>query len=617
MCGIAGIFTQGTFSAKELGEICLQFSRELRHRGPDDEGFVLFDTNGNAEIFGGNDTNKALQLPHISTASGTYKGALVHRRLSIISPGPEGHQPMQTANGKLWITYNGETFNYKALDAKYGIQNESNNDAETVLKLMAGSVNTAHQDLDGFHAFAVYNTESKQLHLYRDKTGVKPLYFSKYRGCFAFASETKALRKWAGFRAVNREAVFHMLAEGIQVPGLELIEGIQEISYDLECQTESLLYTTKFDDTDFVTPQIPLEEAVTQAVESRLMSDVPLGFAVSGGLDSAIIIGAARKKLGPDADLKLFSVVSDDAQSNESFWQEKVATFNRADWHKTSTEDFTAELLPKVVAATDIPAVAWNNIAQFELARTAREGGVTVFLNGQGADEIFGGYPDYVVRYFLSHPFYFLGKNMPLTSAQITREGLKLLAKRSLPNGFLHQQFQRKMNGWLGTDIKQQTPFLWQFNSLTAEQKMVVDYSHQKLRQMLRWEDLNGMAHHLESRNPFADNAILASWLKVSMKEKMGNGYTKGILRDAVKNIVPTEVLWRKDKKGFTVPDARLTWKFHKQWKDAFMSVALDGFSPASKREAAWKDLREDDTKSLQWVFRLSALAYYLENLKD
>jgi asparagine synthase (glutamine-hydrolysing) len=616
MCGIAGIWSAKGFSGKELAEICLGFSKELSHRGPDDEGFVLFTETGKAEVYGGIDSHPALQLPHISAADGKYIGALVHRRLSIISPGKEGHQPMHTDDNKHWIVYNGETFNYKELDVRYRIKNQSNNDAETVLKLCANVHTNGHGELDGFHAFAIYNTESKKLKLFRDRTGVNPLYFAQHKGYFAFASETKALRKWAGIKNVNSEAVFRFLTEGMQIPALEMVEGITEIPYELEWNFSDTKTTLQYVQEDLHQPDISLEKAVSHAVESRLMADVPLGFAVSGGLDSAIIIGAARKELGPDADLKLFSIVSDDAQSDESLWQEKVAVFNHAEWHKTNTADFTADLLQTVTAATDMPSVAWNNIAQFELARSAKAGGITVFLNGQGADEIFGGYPDYLFRYFLKYPWRKCGNNLPLSGNEIRLGSLKLLMKRVMPAFLRKAQFLRLQEGWISPELEIYDPFEWKLSKFNAEEKMYLDYTHQRLRQMLRWEDLNGMAHQLESRNPFADNAVLASWLNVSMEKKMTNGFTKGILRDAVNGIVPEDVRWRVDKKGFSVPDASLTWKHHMAWQEAFMSRDLDVYSPFEKREAAWKNMKQGDEKTLRWFFRLTSLSYYLENLK-
>jgi asparagine synthetase B (glutamine-hydrolysing) len=145
---------------------------------------------------------------------------------------------------------------------------------------------------------------------------------------------------------------------------------------------------------------------------------------------------------------------------------------------------------------------------------------------------------------------------------------------------------------------------------------MQENYYGQRLRQMLRWEDLNGMAHQLESRNPFADSALIAQWLNVPLKEKITT-YTKEILRHAMDDYLPLEVAMRTDKKGFSVPDAKLTWKHRESWKDAFFNSDLNAFSPIKKREYVWKNVGPMDEKDLGWIFRLSALSYYLENLKS
>jgi asparagine synthetase B (glutamine-hydrolysing) len=142
------------------------------------------------------------------------------------------------------------------------------------------------------------------------------------------------------------------------------------------------------------------------------------------------------------------------------------------------------------------------------------------------------------------------------------------------------------------------------------------DYFKQKLQQMLRWEDSNGMAHSIESRNPFADDMKLAQWLMISMRKKTANGYAKGLLRKAVADIVPQEVLWRVDKKGFTVPDSRLTWRCREAWKDHFLSKELEPWSPQNFREQVFLSMKQDDHKTLQWFFRLTSLSVYLQHLK-
>lgn len=322
--------------------------------------------------------------------------------------------------------------------------------------------------------------------------------------------------------------------------------------------------------------------------------------------------------MGGDADLRLFSITSS-GYENEQEWQREVAEFNHALWYHRNIEESGGKLLPRVVQHCGIPAVAWNNLAQFELAGLAAENGVTVFLNGQGADEIFGGYPDYLQRDWWSlamHLFKFRN-NLPLSYGEIVNGWLKFQFKKGIPENFLKQWYWRSQAGWLSEEMCEFSPYLWKYSHLSADEKMQQDYFGQKLSQMLRWEDLNGMAHSLESRNPFADDQTLAAWLKVPFGEKIKNGFTKGVLRDAAADLVPEKVRWRRDKKGFSVPDSRLTWQAREDWKAAFLSSALDPYSPRAKREKMYQRLHPEDHETLRWYFRLSSLAYFMENLQN
>lgn len=618
MCGIAGVWYKQAVTGKEISSVCLGLSRGLQHRGPDDEGFVLFTRAGDTEIYRGNDSNPGVDLPHISTAEGEYVGAMVHRRLAIITPGIKGHQPMHSEDKRYWITYNGETFNYKDLDLKYGFKNRSENDAETALNLIATQEYKTFTELDGFHAFGVFDTKNGILELYRDPTGVKPLYYVQNDNFFAFCSETKPLRLLANLIQVNHSAVYHFLAEGIFVPGEEFIDGINAVSHKLIFDCKKFVVQNFRFPLELQKPKADLTDTVLQSVKSRLMSDMPLGFAVSGGLDSAIVLGAARKLLGKDAELQVFSVVSQ-GDDDESRWQKKVVEYNGAQWHSTDIENAGPGLLSDVIAKVDMPAMAWNNLAHFQLARLVSSTNIKVFFNGQGADEIFGGYPDYLQRDFLRNAPFLLknASTLPLTAAEMAKGWLKLKAKNHLPLFLLNSMDKSHAADWLGEELSAQKPYLWKQAGLGASEKMLHDYSVQKLQQMLRWEDANGMANSLESRNPFADDMQLANWLLVPFRKKIENGYTKGVLRNAVQDFVPKDVLWRVDKKGFSVPEAKLTWRCKEAWKEVFLSENLEPFSPIFKREKAYAALDVNDVTGLQWYFRLTSLSQYLEHIKS
>lgn len=347
----------------------------------------------------------------------------------------------------------------------------------------------------------------------------------------------------------------------------------------------------------------------------RLVSDVPLGFAVSGGLDSAAIIGVVRK-LKPDAELSAFSIVSNNPDKDERLWQQKVIEFNRAHGHSSNISEASATLLQTVIKSTDLPAVAWNNLAHFELCRMVKAAGVTVLFNGQGADEIFGGYPDYLMRSYGRYlRFANKSRSWPISNREIISGWRKLKLQSWLPDFVNAYGFKRKFQHLLHEDFNGHTSLLMAKSHLSAEEKMWDDYYGMKLGQMLLWEDRNGMAHSIESRNPFADDKNLASFLNIPFKKKISNGFTKGILREALVHDVPQEVLWRIDKKGFSTPDGDLTRKFILDWKEMFFSSRLNDFSPLQKRELFWKKADNFSEKELENYFRLVSFSCFLEEI--
>jgi asparagine synthase (glutamine-hydrolysing) len=444
------------------------------------------------------------------------------------------------------------------------------------------------------------------------------LYYLQDADRFVFASETKSLRKYATLKEINSRAVFHFLTEGIQLPGMELLKGIQEIQSHLVVDLNSMLCSEHKFEAKEEPPTEELSRVLEQVVESRLLSDVPLGFALSGGLDSAIVAGIARKKIKEATNLKLFSVVSEDSEADESYWQGLLAKEWQGQWFSVNTNTFSSDDLEKIIRATDMPPVAWNNIAQFELAALVKQHGVTVFLNGQGADEIFGGYPDYWIRFFRKHPVkIFSGWQLSMGKTELISAALKSSLKSLAGKSIRNRQFIKMQDGWLGEALWDNESWQWNRSHLNAEAAMREDFYGQRLRQMLRWEDLNGMANQLESRNPFADSQLLAKWLQIPLENKLTHGYGKGILRDAVVSVVPEDVRLRIDKKGFSVPDEKLTLKHMRQWKDAYFSDELNIYSPLKKREQIWKNNSLHQGNNLKWIFRLASLSYFLEQIKS
>jgi asparagine synthase (glutamine-hydrolysing) len=368
---------------------------------------------------------------------------------------------------------------------------------------------------------------------------------------------------------------------------------------------------------------ISLREMLLESMKKRLRSNVRLGFAVSGGIDSAVLVGIVRHLLGKDAELDLFSVASNNLAGNESDWQKMVVAKNGGNHHNIWVETFDADLLPTMISHTHRAPVAWNNLAHFALCKRVRQTGVTVLFNGQGADELFGGYPDYFIQTLFSERKQ-LGKFQKKWPIEY-KEALRFFLKRKLRNALSDsQKFKIEKSVWGNklTESMLQDPILSLHPKISGvEEMMLGDYYgslqgtqfYGKLHQMLAWEDRNGMAFQLESRNPFADDLHIPQKYLGNFKlhELMEGGLTKGILRNAFQDLLPTELFARTDKKGFSVPETWLTQKHGQAWKDAIMYEGLDVFIKRDYRNKLLQNFTVLNHKDLQHYFRIASLGYF------
>ena len=594
MCGIGGWVDFGGRSAAEMKAVGKSLIAGLKHRGPDGHGI---------ELFGGKEQGIAM---------------FMHRRLSILGLGDQGKQPMCSHDGRYWITFNGEIYNYLELASEFGLTTASGTDTEVLLQLWALKGAEAIALLDGFFAFAIWDSELKELTLARDKAGVKPLYYYLDRDgsedeyivkSLWFGSEDFALK--LALEAVGVEITLNLnalkshLDKGASDRNL-LFNGILELGMG-SCLTFSCLGMDanlnpisdwgrvdvrpwhqgeylRLDDGLGWQQHLGLkEEPKTHAellrsqlmmgMKKRLRSDVPIGFAVSGGIDSAALVGMAREIMGKEAHLHVFSVIAPGMDGDESEYQKAVVEHVGGIWHTVDVRKLEGKYLEKYIKATHRPPVAWNNLAHFALCESVKAAGVTVLFNGQGADELFGGYPHYYKAAFWNekNTLWPVRKKWPIDF---------VLAGK--------QWFKGVLGSWAGR------PF-----ETCVDVLMRKDYYGERLTQLLRFEDRNGMACGIESRNPFADNyrmadAWLGAWgddtwsLEGSLSSKLVDGYSKGYLRKAMDvGLVPQKVLWRVDKKGFSVPKNELTARGLVVWQAWILSDRLDGLVARGRRVLA------------------------------
>ncbi len=594
MCGITGQF----FSSVRP-EQALRFAAAtdaLRHRGPDDEGFVWLPVGGSASPWGGSETPAELRLPDIREAAGQFQGRgllLGHRRLSILDLSVAGHQPMQTDGGKLWVVFNGEVYNYRELRAELASTGRfhTESDTEVVLRAYQTWGKSAFRRFIGMFAIAIAdfrNPESPELVLARDPLGIKPLYHANLGGGMAFASEIKALLALGASRMACPERLQDYLAGGFtdhgsrtffaeifQLPPGHLLtvslsgrqQGVTSEAFWTMPQGEERKIT-------FQDAAAELRERFLDSIRLHLRSDVPVGAALSGGIDSSAIVCAMRE-VAPSADLRTFSYVADDPQLSEERWVDVV--IQKARTAKFRTQPMPEDLvrsLDGLVATQDEPFDSTSIFAQSSVFKLARENGIKVMLDGQGADELFAGYGGFAIRrtqeLLARRQFGAAAKFIFGAKHAVGGHGLWMI--RSILQAQLPASWRQKLqrvgryadaqkalrSDWFRSHgVEPFLPPVYRGRTAVGDQlrEMVTDFSLPKL---LRYEDRNSMAHSVESRVPFLTVPFVEFALSLpSAFAISGDGTSKSVLRVALRSLVPDEILERRDKVGFAAPEAR------------------------------------------------------------
>ena len=387
MCGIAGIAGSGTRATLE------RMSAVIAHRGPDDAGIEWFD---------GHDVG------------------LAHRRLSILDLSAAGHQPMVGESGTRWLSFNGEIFNFLELRAELealGHRFRSRTDSEVILAAFEQWGPQCVRRFNGMFAFAIYDTESRELFLARDHLGVKPLYYVRRGGMLAFASEAKALFEIDGIeRRPDRDAILSTLML-LWVPepktGFEGIMKLEAGHYAI-WRDGDLRMTQYWDvpvgeshrersEDEYVEE---LREILERSVRRQMISDVPVGALLSGGLDSSLVVALMRSISGGDIDTYTIAFTDEDkrmeAMPDDARYARIVAEHVGSRHHEIVVRPDIDELLPRILWHLDDPIADGAAINTYLISRGARESGTTVLLSGMGADEIFGGYRKHLATMLIS-----------------------------------------------------------------------------------------------------------------------------------------------------------------------------------------------------------------------
>jgi len=576
MCGIAGVVALDHSMVNE-GRV-KTMTDSLVHRGPDGEGVWI---SKNARV------------------------GLGHRRLSIIDLSTAGHQPMSYADGRYTISFNGEIYNYLEIKAsllKKGYQFKSESDTEVILALYHNKRESCLGDLDGMFSFVIYDAEEETLFCARDRFGEKPFFYSWKSGeFFLFASEMKALWAVGIDKKVDNGMLFNYLSYGFLENSNDKTQTFYENIVRLEnahyliLDTKTLsLKKVKYWDIDpakidgAITEKdaaIRFQELFYDSVNKRLRSDVPVGSSLSGGLDSSLVVCVINELIkGKYVRQKTFSARFPGYKLDEGYFMEKVVKSTNAEAFYTFPNELSLlEKIDKVAYHQEEPFGSASILVQYDVMKLAKDNGVIVLLDGQGADEILAGYHYYYNSYFnelksKDKKKYrdAISKYQGLHADNDINAKVNFGSKRALKKMFpglvnpyfsLRNRIDQMLNGTFDKNFYHEFSSLSQLgngfdlhSSKTLNQALYYSTFTKGLSELLRYSDRNSMAHSREVRLPFLSHHLVEFLFTLPAEMKIGEGWTKYIMRVAFDDILPNEITWRKDKIGYEPPQ--------KSWMD-------------------------------------------------
>ena len=576
MCGIAGYFGSGN------QEILAKMTNALRHRGPDDEGFYLDGPIG-----------------------------LGHRRLAIIDLSPAGHQPMTNDSQDIWLVFNGEIYNFQELRLELvnqGYKFRGNSDTEVIINLYAAIGVEAFKKLNGMFAIALYDARQDKLILARDRLGKKPLYWGIFGTTLIFGSELKALLQHPDCRReINLESLNkYLLYEYVPTPhsifkGIYKLEPGHYLSYD-----GGTIIKKKFWDISFelriTNYELRIEEVINEldkrlneAVRTRLVSDVPLGIFLSGGIDSSTIAYYAQQN--SVKPIKTFSIGFKEDSFDESKYARLAAKhLGTEHYEKILSAKDSLDLIPRIADLLDEPLGDASILPTYLLSEFTKER-VTVALGGDGGDELFCGYDTFPAEKFAA-----IYEKIPIFIRQKIIEAIALNWPVSFKNisfdfklkkfiaGGGEKNILRRHASWLGSFSREQraqlfAPEVWRELQAVNEYEELDAYEA-NVRQQPDWNkliyaylrtylmddilvkvDRASMGNALEARAPFLDFQVVDLVNSLPLNLKIRGLTTKFILKKLMQDKLPPQIV-RRPKKGFGIPLA--------QWLTADLRPLLD-----------------------------------------
>jgi len=545
MCGIAG-FLSPTYKKENLH--CI--TRSIQHRGPDAEGFYF---DGNSGI------------------------GLGHRRLSILDLSEAANQPFYSKDGRYIMIFNGEVYNFREVAAKYNITPVTTSDSEIIVEAFAKKGIDCVNDFNGMFAIAIWDKQEEKLYLIRDRIGIKPLYYYHDGNEFVFASELKALFLLPLEKKINRNSIADFLYLGY-IPGehtiYEKFRKIPPASYAIVSKSGLSVYPY-WKPEEKLRPEVVKDEIIAKSelksllessVKYCMISDVPLGVFLSGGIDSSTVAAIAQAQ--SSKPVKTFSIGFRETKYNESVFAGNVARHIGSDHHEfTVTEQDAMHLVDKLTDIYDEPYADSSAIPTYMVSQLARKH-VTVALSGDGGDELFMGYSAYTWAQRLDNPLVEqlrnpIAKTLHLFGNNRIKRGSKVFnyptAARKKSHIFSQEQYyfaEREINELLiqPASITIEEELQQTYRKLTSvEEQSFFDLNNYLPEELLVKTDRASMQHALEVRVPLLDYRLVEFAVNLSQQLKIKNNIAKYLLKQVLYDYVPAS-LFDRPKWGFAVP---------------------------------------------------------------
>ena len=569
MCGIAG-FISSVWGSEDL----VKMTRRLKHRGPDAEGFY---NNREQNIF------------------------LGHRRLSILDLSEAANQPFYSKDKRYVMVFNGEVFNYQEIAAKHNITTITTSDTEVIIELFAQKGAQAFQEFNGMFAIAIWDTLEEKLTLVRDRFGIKPVCYYDGPDGFAFASEIKSIIQLPIPRLINSEALAdYLFLEYIPKPNTifqnikKLTNGCYlEIGKDLRIQIK-----TYYDIRDKYNPfsvkeedAIPqFQEILSNAVKTRMISDVPVGTFLSGGVDSSLITAKFQKNSSQPVDS--YTIGFEEKKYDESIFAKRVADILQTNHHERrfNSENIFSEL-KNAVEFYDEPFAVASVMPSMLVSGIARQH-AAVALSGDGGDELFMGYNTYKWYERMSTLKRMGGRPaLNLAEKMLATMGGKPAIKARLFDGWKDQHpyinlwsqdqqmfTQKEVGRLLNYSYKHQTtiPYwesLEKANMTDMQEVSFFDIQYYLADDLMYKMDIASMRHGLEVRCPFLDYNLVEYAVNLPVELKIKNGTQKYILKKALEKYLPNDkdIIYRT-KWGFAAPSEEWLKESHKYLIDQYLA---------------------------------------------